>query len=153
MTKRAFPHITEAHASDAAAIATIHLSARKHAMPDLRRVYTDAKTRAYFAQVVADRPGAWWVVRLPVSVAAYMRIDGETLDHLYVLPRWHRRGLGSALIEHAKALSPGHLSLWTFQRNLAAQAFYEACGFIGTNQTDGDNEEGEPDTLYEWTPA
>jgi len=142
--------VTEARPDDAPAIAAVHLTAREHAMPYLHRAHTDDETRDYFTRVVGDRPRAWWVIRRDGSAAAYMRIDGEDLDHLYVLPRWQRHGLGSALLDKAKTLSPGRLLLWTFQRNAKARAFYEARGFRSIRQTEGDNEEGEPDVLYEW---
>ena len=87
------------------------------------------------------------------GVAAYMLLKSENLDHLYVLPRWQGHGLGSALLDKAKALSPARLLLWTFQRNGKARAFYEARGFRSVRSTSGDNEEGEPDVLYEWRNA
>lgn len=145
--------ITEARSEDAPAIAAVHLTARKHTMPYLHRAHTDDETRAYFARVVGDRPLAWWVIRRDGYVAAYILIDGENLDHLYVLPRWQGHGLGSALLDKAKALSPDRLLLWTFQRNGKARAFYEARGFRGIKQTEGENEEREPDVLYEWRKA
>lgn len=150
--KSATPAIRPARADDAAAIADIHLEARHQAMPWLRSVHTDAQTRDYFAQVVNDRPGAWWVTRREGKVVAYMLIDGEELSHLYVAPRWQACGFGSALLAHAKMLSP-RLLLWTFQRNARAREFYEAQGFVVIQQTDGDNEEHEPDVRYEWRAA
>lgn len=145
--------ITEARPEDAPAIAAIHLAARQQAMPYLRLAHTDDETRDYFAGVVCDRPRAWWVVRHRGQVAAYMLIDGEDLDHLYVAPHWQGKGFGSALLAKAKTLSPHRLELWTFQRNAPARAFYEARGFRAARQTDGENEEGEPDVQYEWRCA
>jgi len=80
-----------------------------------------------------------------------MLIDGEDLDHLYVQPEVRRRGIGLALLHKAKALSPQRISLFTFQRNLDARAFYEAQGFHAVEFTDGHgNEENEPDIRYVW---
>lgn len=145
--------IAEARPEDAPAIATIHLTARQQLMPYLRRVNTDDQTRSYFAQVVADREGAWWVVRYQGQVAAYMLIDGDQLDHLYVSPHWQGRGFGSALLGKAKSISPDRLVLWTFQRNTRARSFYEVRGFRNIKQIDGENEEGQPDVQYEWRNA
>ena len=78
--------VVEAQHQDAAAIAAIHLTARRQAMPYLRLAHTDVETRDYFARVVASRPQVWWVVRHQGQVVAYMLIDGESLDHLYVAP-------------------------------------------------------------------
>ena len=145
--------VAEARPQDAPAIAEIHLAARRQAMPYLRLAHTDDETRDYFARVVCDRPCAWWVVRHRGEVAAYMLINGEDLDHLYVAPAFQGLGFGSALLAKAKVLSPHRIELWTFQRNARARAFYEARGFHAGRQTDGKNEEGEPDVQYEWRGA
>lgn len=53
-----------------------------------------------------------------------------------------------------KEASRGELSLYTFQRNSAARAFYEGHGFVAEAYDDGSrNEEKEPDVLYRWTAA
>jgi ribosomal protein S18 acetylase RimI-like enzyme len=153
MTDPACFTVDEAQPKDAPAIATIHLTSRRRAMPYLRRPHTDDETRDFFAQVVGDRRQAWWVVRHRGQVVGYMLIDGENLDHLYVSPSCQGRGFGSALLDWAKALSPGRLVLWTFQPNARARSFYEARGFRSIGQTDGENEEGEPDVHYEWRTA
>lgn len=145
--------VAEAGPEDAAAIADIHLAARRQAMPYLRLAHTDDETRSYFAGAVGHRPSAWWVARHRGQVVAYMLIDGEDLDHLYVAPAYQGQGFGSALLVKAKTLSPGRLGLWTFQRNARARGFYEAHGFSVVRQTDGENEEGEPDVRYEWRRA
>lgn len=116
--------VVEAQGQDAAAIAAIHLIARRQAMPYLRLAHTDDETRDYFARVVASRSQAWWLVRHQGQVVAYMLIDGENLDHLYVAPGWQGFGFGSALVAKAKTLSPRRLVLWTFQRNGRARQFY-----------------------------
>jgi ribosomal protein S18 acetylase RimI-like enzyme len=147
------PVIVEAEPADAPAIVEIHLTARRRAMPYLALAHTDEETRKYFAGAVGDRARAWWVMRCQGQVVGYMLIDGEELEQLYVSPRWQGRGFGSALLDKAKALSPARLLLWTFQRNEKARAFYEARGFRGIAQTDGENEEKEPDVRYEWRPS
>jgi ribosomal protein S18 acetylase RimI-like enzyme len=142
--------IEEARPQDARAIADIHLLSRRVAMPFLRRAHTDEETKAWFAGVVGDRPKAWWVARHAGRVVGYMRVDGDDLDHLYVLPDWQGRGVGRSLLTKAQELRPRRLMLWTFERNAAARAFYEAKGFRVVGRTDGQNEEKEPDIRYEW---
>ena len=73
------------------------------------------------------------------------------IEQLYVDPQWTNRGLGSALVDHAKSESTGSLELWTFAGNIGAQRFYQRHGFIEVHRTDGDNEEGEPDIKYRWS--
>jgi ribosomal protein S18 acetylase RimI-like enzyme len=142
--------IREAELGDAAAIADIHLTARREAMPYLHRPHTDDETRVYFGRVVGDRPSAWWVGRVRDEIVGYILIDGEKLDHLYVRPAYQCRGIGLSLAAKAKALSPRRLELWTFRRNGNARAFYEAQGFHAVDCTDSRNEENEPDVKYEW---
>ena len=135
---------------EALAVAEIHLIARRDAMPYLRRPPTDHETRDYFAGAVGNRPAAWWVATVDGQLVGYMLIDGENLDHLYVRPGWQRAGVGFALLQKAKELSPRRLELWTFQRNRNARAFYESQGFRSLSHTEGHNEESEPDVNYEW---
>jgi len=145
--------IVEAKPEDAAAIAEIHIAARREAMPYLHLAHSYDSTRAWFAKMVGDRPGCWWVARCERQVVGYMLVVGDELDHLYILPDWQRRSVGLALLNKAKLLSPVRLALWTFQRNANARAFYEAHGFWAAGCTDGDNEEHEPDVRYVWDPA
>lgn len=74
----------------------------------------------------------------------------DWIDHLYVLPSAQGAGIGTALLDIAKAAHPT-LNLWTFQRNVRARNFYERRGFALIELTDGaQNEEKEPDALYRW---
>lgn len=82
-----------------------------------------------------------------VGVIAFLE---DWIDQLYVLPEAQGRGIGTRLLEVAKAAYPA-LSLWTFQRNAAARRFYEKHGFLVVDESDGaGNEEKEPDVLYKW---
>lgn len=60
-------------------------------------------------------------------------------------------GLGSAMVERAKASMPQAVQLWTFQSNTAVHRFYERHGFVAVESTDGSqNEERAPDVRYQW---
>lgn len=91
------------------------------------------------------RPRAWWLARADGVVVGSLLLDGEELDHLYVLPDWQGRGIGTMLLNKAKSLSPRRLALSTFQINTKARAFNQARGFEAVGFTDGHNEEMEPD--------
>jgi ribosomal protein S18 acetylase RimI-like enzyme len=82
------------------------------------------------------------------------RQDGwEVLEKLYVDPEAQNRGVGTALLDQAKALRPNGFVLWVFQKNEGARRFYERHGFGLVKLTDGaENMEREPDALYEWKP-
>ena len=72
------------------------------------------------------------------------------IDHLYVDPDAHRRGIGTGLLGIAKA-EQFELRLRTFQANAGARHFYERHGFEIESMTDGDaNEERMPDMCYVW---
>lgn len=80
------------------------------------------------------------------------RTEGwEVLEKLYVDPDAQSRGVGTLLLDQAKALRPDGLYLWVFQKNEGARRFYERHGFRLVKLTDGAaNMEGEPDALYRW---
>jgi ribosomal protein S18 acetylase RimI-like enzyme len=72
------------------------------------------------------------------------------IDHLYVEPLLHGRGIGSRLVCLAQA-EQAELRLYTFQSNVRARALYERHGFIIEEMTDGArNEEKLPDITYHW---
>lgn len=81
-----------------------------------------------------------------------MVLSAGWIEQLYLAPGWTGRGIGARLVRHAQDLAVGPLELWTFASNLGAARFYERHGFVQVDRTDGDNEEGEPDIRYRWTP-
>lgn len=86
------------------------------------------------------------------KVGGFVALGGDGLvNALYVGDGFRRRGIGGHLIAHAKKVLGEQVQLWTFQANKDAQRFYERHGFMEINRTDGDNEEGLPDVLMEWS--
>ena len=143
--------LRRACASDAAAIAAIHLAARRQAMPYLPELHAQDEVRAWVAAGMLPS-AVVWVAEMAGQLAGYLALKGTEVEHLYVAPRWQSRGVGSSLLSKAKELSPGRLRLYAFQRNARARAFYEARGFVAIAFSDGTgNEEKEPDVRYEWT--
>ncbi len=85
------------------------------------------------------------------GVSGFIAVDPPGfVTALYVAAAAQRRGLGRLLLGQAKA-GATRLTLWTFQANFSARAFYAAAGFAETRRTDGDNEEGLADILLEWS--
>jgi ribosomal protein S18 acetylase RimI-like enzyme len=79
--------------------------------------------------------------------------DGEMgwIDQLYLHPDVVVCGIGTQLIEQAKAELGPPIQLYTFQENQVASRFYERHGFKAIQYGDGSgNEEKCPDVLYEW---
>jgi len=94
-----------------------------------------------------------WVAEVGGRIVAVLVLDGDEVNQFYVAPADQRRGVGGAMLAHARQLRPAGLRLWAFQRNTPARHFYEARGFIAKKFTDGaTNMEREADVLYEWTP-
>jgi len=81
-------------------------------------------------------------------------LGDATVDYLYIEPEMTGRGIGSALLDHAKHRRPAGFSLWTFQENEGARRFYERHGLRVIRLTNGEgNEEKTPDVLYAWRTA
>ncbi|HMJ00175.1 MAG TPA: GNAT family N-acetyltransferase [Gaiellaceae bacterium] len=100
-----------------------------------------------------------WLAEEEGRILGFVSIDHsqsdgwEVLERLFVEPDVQNRGIGTALLEQAKALRPDGLVLWLFQKNTGAIRFYERHGFRLVKLTDGaENMEHEPDALYEWRP-
>jgi GNAT superfamily N-acetyltransferase len=91
-----------------------------------------------------------WVAEVDETVTGVLVLNGNWIEQLYVDPDWTNQGLGTALVERAKAERPAALDLWTFKSNRGAQRFYQRHGFRAVGGTNGDNEEGEPDIHYRW---
>lgn len=113
-------------------------------------VHSDDEVRAWFGAVVIPERETW-VAEMGKAIVAVMVLEGNWVDHLYVDPRWTANGIGSRLIELAKARRSEGLDLWTFEANADARRFYERHGFEPVERTNGDNnEEGAPDIRYQW---
>ena len=116
----------------------------------LPTLHTLEEHRAWFGRVVAEREVWVWQ---EVAVLGFIALDATTVDYLYLEPKVTGRGIGSALLDHAKKRRPKGFTLWTFQQNEGARRFYERHGLRAIRFTDGEgNEERTPDVLYEWRP-
>jgi ribosomal protein S18 acetylase RimI-like enzyme len=91
-----------------------------------------------------------WVVEIDRRPAAFMAMENEFIDQLYIHPRKQRRGIGTALLEFARRKSPDHLWLYTLQSNVNARAFYEKNGFIAEKFGFSPPPESEADVEYHW---
>lgn len=139
-----------ATAADAPDVATVYIASRRGAANWLPTVGTDAEIRAFVIdQMVPQRET--WVADNAGKIVAVLVLHDDEVDQFYVAPDAQRRGIGDAMLAHAKRLRPGGLRLWAFQRNAPARRFYEARGFVAIKFTDGStNMEREADVLYQW---
>jgi ribosomal protein S18 acetylase RimI-like enzyme len=152
-------HLRRATAADADAIADVFLSSWRFALPSIQLAHTDEEVRAWIREVVV--PGSeTWIAEVAASagdgaeIVGMMVLTPDAIDQLYLRPGWSRRGLGSRFMALAKERRPDGISLFTFQINTAARAFYERHGFVAVEFNDGQrNEEHAPDVRYVWAPA
>lgn len=135
---------------DAAAVAEVFLSSF-HATYHFPLAHSDDEVRGWIRdRLIPDHET--WVAIADARVVAMLAIAPGWLEQLYVAPDRLGEGIGSRLMEVAKASQPHGLQLWTFQVNKRARGFYERHGFVPVELTDGSaNQERQPDVRYEWT--
>lgn len=112
------------------------------------RLHTRAEEVAFVGDMI-DR--GWVTVALrDTELAGFLARNMCDIHALYISGEARRTGCGSALIDRAKN-EETELSLWTFEANAAAQAFYRAHGFVVAERTDGaGNDEKLPDIRLIW---
>lgn len=135
-------------ADDVPLLVQVMRAAREAApMPDV--LYTDRELGAHLAaRLDIDEV---WVADDGDGPVGYARLTETWLDDLYVVPEAQGSGVGSSLLELAKALRPAGFGLWVFTSNAPARAFYARHGLIAVEETDGtENDEGEPDVRMVW---
>ena len=116
--------------------------------PWMPRIHTRAEDLG-FAGMLIDK-GWVEVAETAAGVVGFIARQADEVHALYVAAPQQGQGVGSALLKAAFAQSDS-LSLWTFQANHRAQAFYLNHGFVEVDRTDGaGNDEGLPDIRYTW---
>lgn len=69
-----------------------------------------------------------WVWEADGRVVGFVSLLGNEIGGLFVDPRYHRLGIGRALVDLARSLR-GELEVEVFERNVPGRAFYAALGF------------------------
>lgn len=143
--------IRPAQGTDAEAVASVHLAARRSAaMPP--GIHPDDEVRAWLAGRLGQ--DEVWVAEADGEVVGYARMTPAWLDDLYVRPDHAGQGVGSALLDVAKAQRPDGFCLWVFEMNEPARGFYARHGLVELERTDGSaNEEKRPDIRMAWPGA
>jgi ribosomal protein S18 acetylase RimI-like enzyme len=124
---------------------------REKSLPEFQRTkghffYED---QDYFRDHVLKEDRVF-VAEMDGKPVAFMAMQGEFIDHLYVHPAYQNRGVGKALLDYARQLSPEHIWLYTLQINTNARAFYEKNGFHAEKFGMSPPPENEPDVEYHW---
>lgn len=124
---------------------------REKSLPDFQRekghlFYED---RDYFRDHILKHNQVW-VAESGQQPVAFMAMNKDFIDQLYIDPGFQRRGLGKTLLNFAREQSPDHLWLYTLQINVNARAFYEKNGFVAEKFGISPPPENEPDVEYHW---
>lgn len=139
---------------DAPGIERVFTLTRAAAVPHMPPpVHTAAENAAFFERRCAE--AEVWVACRDGEIVGYLDLDlpdaGGWVNALYVLPEYAGAGLGSALLDLAKARRPDGFALWVFVSNEPARRFYRRHGLVELEHTDGaDNEEKAPDLRMAW---
>jgi putative acetyltransferase len=91
-----------------------------------------------------------FVVECDRRPIAFMAMKDDFIDQLYVHPDHQNQGIGKALLDYARTLSPKHVWLYTLQINVNARTFYEKNGFTAERFGISPPPESEPDVQYHW---
>ena len=114
-----------------------------------RMRYSHEDDLRHFRDRVMRRNALWLAVE-DDRIVGVLAIGDHAIEQLHVEPQHQGRGVGTALLERAKALSPEGLTLSTHQRNERARAFYERHGFRAVRFGVSAPPESEPDVTYAW---
>lgn len=69
-----------------------------------------------------------WVYEKDNKVIGFISLMENEVGAIFVDPEFHGKGIGRALMEHAKSLRE-FLELYVFKENKIGRNFYEKCGF------------------------
>lgn len=144
--------VRPATAEDADAVATVYLAAREAAVPAIPPlVHPPDEVRRWVRSRFDDPAAEVWVAEGAGGVLGLLLLEESWVHSLYVVPDRTGEGIGSALLDVAKAVRPDGLGLWVFESNERARRFYARHGFTEVRRTDGsDNEERAPDVELAW---
>lgn len=113
--------VRRADAGEANEVAELWLSSRRGAVPPIPPpIHSDDDVRSWFLEVVLPR-GDTWVLDGDTGIVGLLVLADGRVDQLYVKPDWNGDGVGSKLLDFAKAARPNGLGLWTFRANTRAR--------------------------------
>ena len=146
---------------DGPGVAAVFGAARAQ-MTYLPTLHTPEEDIAFFSGVVARGDGgpgdhATEVAEVDKVVVGFGAVREGWLDHLYVDPGWQQgRGIRGQLLDWAKAVRPGGLTLSVFEgRTPTPRPFAGARGLVTSSAPSGSGNEEHcvPDIKMRWSPA
>ncbi len=143
--------IREYQDQDFDAVTILWRVAREKSLPDfqLAKGHFFYEDQDYFRNHIL-RKNRVWVVEAEDRPVAFMAMENDFIDQLYVHPDYQRQGIGEALLNFARTKSPEHVWLYTLQVNIQARRFYEKNDFIPEKFGMSPPPELEPDIEYHW---
>lgn len=113
--------------------------------------YTLEGDRSYFQTGVLNNNDVW-IAQQNGRIVGFMAYKDGFIDLLFMSVDSQRQGVGTALLEKAKELSPNQLRAFTFQKNIPSRTFFEKHGFTIIGAGLSPSPEFEPDLEYYWSP-
>lgn len=114
----------------------------------------DAEVRRWFNDVVLPT-NEYRSPRIGPQPVALMVLEDDWIDRnqLYVDAGRTGHGIGSTLLEYAKAIRPHGLQLLTFQANTDAHRFYERHGLLGSTSPTATTRNAHPTSATSGPPT
>lgn len=143
--------IREYQVEDFDVVTVLWRISREKSLPEfqLEKGHFFYEDRNYFQNYVLKNNKVW-VVEWENRPVAFIAMNKDFVDQLYIDPDYQRRGIGRLLLDFAREQSPEHLWLYTHQVNVQARAFYEKNGFVAEKFGVSPPPESEPDVEYHW---
>ena len=116
---------------------------------DVQQKHTLADARSFFRTKLLPSCRVL-VAAQDKQLLGLLALEAPWIRHFAIFPEHQRRGIGTALLQRARELSPTELRLFTFQRNVVARAFYDKHGFAVVALGISPAPELEPDVEYRW---
>lgn len=74
-----------------------------------------------------------WVMEHDGVPIGFIAMMGSEIGGLFLLPSWHGKGFGKAMLAHVRA-QKGELSVEVFEGNAIGRRFYDGAGFVETSR-------------------
>lgn len=134
---------------DAAEVTELYLATRRAAEPAMPpQLHSRESVLAHTTGEIVEKEV--WIAESD-EILGFATLDTAFLDSLYVGPDHQGFGVGTALLDLAKARRPEGFALWVFASNDRARGFYRRHGLVELEHTDGSaNEERSPDVRMAW---
>jgi len=145
--------IRQFNASDEARAAEIWLNSGQKEytyLPQFQALDSEKALRVFHNVIVQECE--IWLEADERCIRGFMAMQGSYIDRLYVDPKFQRQGVGTLLLQDAKAKNPTGLELRTHQQNQPARQFYEKHGFTVVKYGISPAPESVPDVQYHWRP-